>query len=106
MRRLLVAATLIVAAVGSAGAQPPPSGYPGYRPPPGYAPIPSPRNEYVPPPPGPRMIWESGHWHWDGYQYVWIGGRYVPGRPHYREYMPGRWVMGGAGWVWVPAHWR
>ena len=117
MRWVPAAVLLSLAAIGTAAAQPPPwagppGAYPpGYTPgrpppPPGYAPVPPPRNEFVPPPPGPRMIWEPGHWHWNGYQYIWIGGRYIPARPHYGQDVPGHWVMRNGGWVWVPAHWQ
>ena len=106
MKWVPVAATLLLAAIGSAVAQPPP-GYPqvpppgppiGFRsgqpspPPPTYAPIPPPRPEVVPPPPRERMVWEPGHWHWNGYRYIWIGGRYIPVQAHHREYIPGAWA--------------
>jgi WXXGXW repeat (2 copies) len=57
------------------------------------------------PPPGDPMVWQPGHWHWDGYQYVWVGGHYVPARPHWRE---GRWIWSPreGQWVWRPAHWE
>jgi WXXGXW repeat (2 copies) len=99
MKWATIAAGVVLFGIGTAVAQPPP--------PPGYAPIPAPRYEAVPPAPGPRVIWEPGHWHWDGVRYVWIGGRYVEARPHYHHYAPGRWVAGHQGrWVWVPAHWE
>ncbi len=70
-----------------------------------YAPIPAPRYEVVP---GPRhgYLWEPGHWHWDGVQYVWIGGRYIVARAEYRRYVPGHWRPRGPGWEWVPSHWE
>jgi hypothetical protein len=87
--------------VGSAVAQPPP-------PPATYAPIPPPRAETVPPPPGRRMLWEPGHWHWNGVRYIWIDGRYIPRQPHYGRYVEGRWAWAPHQnrWIWVPAHWQ
>lgn len=84
--------------IGTAVAQPPP---------PGYAQVPPPRQEMVPPPPqGGRMIWEPGHWHWDGVRYVWIGGHYIERRGGH--WVAGRWVWGPreGRWVWRPAHWE
>ena len=72
---------------------------------PGYAPIPPPRAEVVPPPPRPTVIWEPGHWHWNGYRYIWISGRYIERRPQYGHYVPGAWVFRHGTWMWVPAHW-
>jgi hypothetical protein len=90
----LAAVLLLAGGVGVANAQ-------------SYAPIPPPRYEAVPPPPpGPRSVWEPGHWRWDGHAYVWIGGRYVGYRPNYHHYVHGGWVRRGPGWVWIPAHWN
>ncbi len=108
MKWLAVGAAVLVVGIGSAVAQPPPP--PGYAPipPPGYAPIPPPRTEIVPPPPRGRMVWEPGHWHWDGRRYIWIDGRYVERRPHYGRYVEGRWIWAPreGRWIWRPAHWE
>jgi hypothetical protein len=100
MKWLVAGATAILVTIGAANAQP--------LPPPNYAPIPPPRVEVVPPPPGGRVIWEPGHWHWNGYRYIWIGGRYVQTRPAYRHYVEGRWVWAPyqGRYVWSPAHWE
>ena len=99
MKWLVVGATVFLVGIGSAGAQPPP---------PNYAPIPAPRVEIVPPAPGPRVVWEPGHWHWNGATYVWRGGHYVERRPHYGHYVTGHWRWGPrvGHYVWVPAHWE
>lgn len=86
-----------VGGIGSAGAQPPP---------PGYTQVPPPRHEMVPPPPpGRRMVWEPGHWHWDGVRYAWLGGHYIEHREG--RWVDGRWVWAPreGRWVWAPAHW-
>ena len=67
------------------------------------------RVEVVPEAPRSREFveWEPGHWHWNGHEYVWIGGHYVD-RPH-REavYVPGHWDERPNGtWAWIPPHWR
>lgn len=72
-----------------------------------YPPIPPPRYERIPPPPGGRFMWEPGHWHWTGAQYAWIPGRYVPRHPHRGHYVPGHWQFSprAGQYVWRPAHW-
>jgi hypothetical protein len=101
MKWLVVGATVFLVGIGSANSQPPP-------PPPNYAPIPPPRVETVPPPPGARMVWEPGHWFWNGHRYVWVDGRYVERRPSYGHYVEGRWVWAPreGRWIWRPAHWE
>jgi len=98
MKWIVAAATAFLIGIGSAAAQPPP---------PGYAPIPPPRHEFVPPPPpGARVVWEPGHWHWDGVRYFWIDGHYIEARRG--RYAEGRWVWAPVEgrWVWRPAHWE
>ena len=73
------------------------------RPP--YEPIPRPRFERAPPP-RHGMLWEPGHWHWDGRRYLWFGGRYIPFREEFHHYVPGAWVLVGPRWEWVPGHWE
>ena len=52
------------------------------------------------------MVWEPGHWHWDGREYVWVGGHYIrPVRANAR-YVHARWRWNGGAWVWVPGHWE
>lgn len=72
----------------------------------GYPPLPPPRFEPPPPPPPPGMIWEPGHYRWNGYRYAWVPGHYIQRRPHYGQFVPGHWANRGGAWVWVPQHWR
>lgn len=72
----------------------------------GYPPMPPPLFEPGPPPPPPGMIWEPGHYRWDGYRYVWIRGHYRRGGPGYGQFVPGHWGNRGGQWVWIPPHWR
>lgn len=51
-------------------------------------------------------VWRFGYWSWSGGRYVWIPGVYVtPPRPG-AAWVPGRWVAGRRGWVWVGGYWR
>ena len=70
-----------------------------------YQPIPEPRYEPVPHPRS-GYLWEPGHWHWNGRQYAWFSGRYVPVRAEYHRYVQGFWVQHGPRWEWLPAHWE
>lgn len=70
-----------------------------------YRSVPPPRYEVIPVAPGPRFIWEPGHWVWSGHGYAWAGGRYVQRRPNYRNYHPGRWANRYGRWVWVAPGW-
>jgi len=99
MRWLVIGGTVFLLGFNSAAAQMPP--------PPNYAPVPPPRMEQMPPP-RPNMVWEPGHWHWDGYRYLWVGGHYVHIRPQYHRWVGGHWAwMPPQGrYVWVPAHWE
>ena len=99
MRWLAAAAAVLLIGIRMAGAHPPP---------PNYAPIPPLREEVVPALPGPRVVWQPGHWHWDGYRYVWFRGHYVERRPHYARYAEGRWIWATrqGRWIWRPAHWE
>jgi len=95
MKRLVVACALVLIGIGGAVAQPPLP----------YAPVPEPRYEAAPPPRA-GYYWEPGRWHWNGYRYVWIGGRWVPGGPHHGQWVPGHWQWNGVRYVWIAAHWR
>jgi hypothetical protein len=98
MKSLVIGAAVFLAAIGSAGAQPPP---------PNYVPVPPPRQEFVPPPPGERMVWEPGHWRWDGFRYEWERGHYIERHEHHHRYVEGRWDWAPreGRYVWVPPHW-
>lgn len=102
MKRILtisLATMMLGLGVGSAVAQPAP---------PPYTMVPPPRYERVPPPRGERMVWEPGHWQWNGRQYVWRGGHYIPRREHWHAYVPGRWAWAPRlqRWEWIAPHWR
>ncbi len=73
---------------------------------PAYAPIPPPRAEVVPPPPGGHAVWVPGHWRWNGVRYVWLRGRYLIRPARYTAWEPEHWALRGGVWVWVPGHWR
>lgn len=71
-----------------------------------YPPPPALYREMVPHPPGPHYAWQPGHWHWNGFQYVWVRGHYIRAMPHPRHWVHGHWAVGPRGTYWVPGHWR
>ncbi len=75
-----------------------------------YAPIPPLQAEPGEPPPRPgppeRFVLEPGHWHWNGFRYVWIGRHWIELRPGYGHFIHGHWVVGAYGGAhWIPGHW-
>jgi WXXGXW repeat (2 copies) len=70
-------------------------------------PVPPPRQEEIPLPPvtATPLIWQPGHWNWNGSGYIWNQGRYVPRAGHGNLYMPGYWAQTNSGWEWQPPHW-
>jgi hypothetical protein len=69
---------------------------------------PPPRVEIVPAAPRPPefVVWEPGHWHWNGREFVWVAGHYVERPRREAEWIQGGWQERGPNWVWVGGHWR
>ncbi|HZZ94966.1 MAG TPA: YXWGXW repeat-containing protein [Usitatibacter sp.] len=70
---------------------------------------PAPRVEDMPPT-RDGYVWAPGYWSWDGSNYVWVEGRYVPALAGY-SYVAPRWEAVDGGWVlrseqWVPGQSR
>jgi hypothetical protein len=59
-----------------------------------------------PPPAHPELwVWQPGHWHWDGHEYLWRPGHYEK-RPSASAYwVPPEWVARNGQWVFRPGHW-
>jgi len=96
-----VTLAMLTVAAGMSGVTPPAQAQPA-----SYPPMPQPRLEAMPPPPGRSYLWEPGHWRWNGAAYAWEPGRYIVRRARYARFVPGHWLPHGAAWVWMPAHWR
>jgi hypothetical protein len=71
---------------------------------------PPPRHERIPPPPPGRpaeiVVWDPGHWHWDGRAWVWRPGHYIERPRREAKWVPGHWATRGPQYVWVEGHWR
>jgi hypothetical protein len=72
-----------------------------------YPPVPPLVSEPVPMPPvtAEPLMWQPGHWDWNGSGYSWAKGQYVPAAGHGALWMPGWWSRTLAGWTWLPPHW-
>ena len=103
MRKTTTLAALVAVALlaGCAQQQQVASGNP-------YPPVPALIHETVPKPPvtSEALMWQPGHWDWNGNGYVWAKGQYVPAAGHGNLWMPGWWAKTPSGWAWQPPHWR
>ncbi|HUN44717.1 MAG TPA: YXWGXW repeat-containing protein [Acetobacteraceae bacterium] len=72
-----------------------------------FPPVPAPLQETIPKPPvsGDALLWQPGHWNWNGNGYVWQPGEYVPAAGHGNLFQTGYWEQTPTGWRWMPAHW-
>jgi len=67
---------------------------------------PPPRVETIPPPPSAVMVWEPGHWNWNGNDWEWDSGHYAERPRPSAAWVPGNWTQQADGrWTWVPGHW-
>ncbi len=76
------------------------------------APKPPPPVRYeAPPPPPPEraelVVWDPGHWRWNGRDWAWVPGRYIERPRREAHWVPGRWAERPDGtWAWVEGRWR
>lgn len=91
--RILVLPLALAACVAGPPAQPPA--------------IPPIRAERIPAPPASAitLIWQPGHYDWDGIAYHWIEGEWVQRAGHGPLWQDGFWRREGGGYIWVPPHW-
>ena len=72
-----------------------------------HPPAPPASAELVPAPPRSEvtLIWEPGHFDWDGVGYVKVPGRWVDRAGHGTLWQDGYWKESDRPPVWVPGHW-
>ena len=72
-----------------------------------HPPVPPIRTEEIPAPPSSSVvvIWQPGHFDWNGSDYVWIPGEWVDRAGHGTAWQDGYWGGSAPNSVWVPAHW-
>jgi hypothetical protein len=69
----------------------------------GVAP-PAPRVEVITAAPSPAHFWVAGHWRWSGNTHVWVGGRWLKGRPG-QVWVRDHWAHRGNEWFYYPGRW-
>jgi len=68
---------------------------------------PPPRQEVVVYQPAPGYVWIPGYYAFDGYRYVWIGGRWArPPHHRYHAYMAPHWEHRGGNYVYIQGYWH
>lgn len=62
----------------------------------------------IPQGPAGYFVWDPGHWHWTGQEFVWLGGHYVERPYRGSTWVPGAWAQDESKttWIWTPGHWR
>ncbi len=72
-----------------------------------HPPVPPIPTEQVsaPPPSRVALIWQPGHFDWNGRGYRWTPGAWVERAGHGTLWQDGFWRSTPEGAVWVPAHW-
>jgi hypothetical protein len=64
------------------------------------------REEIIPPAPSTDVVWQPGHWSWNGTQYTWVSGVYVAQPRPQVAWVPGHWDQSPNGWAWVDGYWQ
>jgi hypothetical protein len=59
----------------------------------------------VPPPSKVTLIWQPGHFDWDGTNYILVQGAWVDRAGHGTLWQDGYWQPAKGTSVWVAAHW-
>jgi hypothetical protein len=51
------------------------------------------------------LVWQPGHWDWNGSTYTWRDGAWLPRAGRGTSWLDGYWTTASGSCVWVPAHW-
>ncbi len=70
-----------------------------------YQPVPPLQQEVIPPAPSTTVVWEPGHWNWNGARYVWVPGHYLERTAAGEHWVHGHWAQRNGVWEWMPGHW-
>jgi WXXGXW repeat (2 copies) len=65
---------------------------------------PEPLDDQMTPSPGEGFDWIDGYWHWNGYDWVWVGGRWERDQEGY-VYVQPYYDYSGASYVYTPGYW-
>ncbi|MBI1273204.1 MAG: hypothetical protein GC131_03855 [Alphaproteobacteria bacterium] len=71
-------------------------------------PPPMPQVEIKPwPPTDPWLVaWRRGYWDWNGLDFIWVPGEYIPKPVPSAIWSGDRWEKRKFGWVFVPGTWE
>ncbi len=74
---------------------------------PTHPPVPATPDEQVPvpPPSTTTLIWQPGHYDWDGAHYLWVRGEWTASTGETRLWRDGFWDTVNKQPVWVPGRW-
>jgi hypothetical protein len=65
--------------------------------------------EVIPAPPATAtqvLVWQPGHWSWNGAVWSWIPGQYTARPQAGSVWVPGQWIQQDNGeYAWIPGHW-
>jgi hypothetical protein len=61
-------------------------------------------DERMPPLPGVGFVWINGYWHWNGYEWAWVSGRFERQQEGYVYVEPYHGVVNGV-FVYTPGYW-
>lgn len=61
-------------------------------------------NVVMAPAPAPGYVWAPGYYGWNGYQYIWVSGRWLAPQPGF-VWVADRWERRGPYWQRVQGHW-
>ncbi len=67
---------------------------------------PPPPREVVIVRPGPRYVWVSGYYQWDGRRYRWVAGYWTLPPRGRSAWIPGRWERRDGMHIWIDGRWR
>jgi hypothetical protein len=67
---------------------------------------PPPREESPGSLPGGGMAWVPGYWVWNGSEFLWDAGRWMPIPAGATTWVPGRWESRTDGYAWIAGRWK
>lgn len=69
------------------------------------SPPPEPLYERMSAPPASGLVWIDGSWHWNGFEWVWLGGRWERAQSAQLVYVQPIYDYAGGRYVYTPGHW-
>lgn len=51
-------------------------------------------------------LWRKGYWDYDGKEFFWVPGRFIPRPDPTAAWTPDRWEQRAFGWAFIPGFWQ